>query len=115
MSPNRAPLYGFLLVLPFIVLNVIVSLRVEPVYSFLGSISVISSTPWLPMFLLLLFPVAFFVTVRPVLHKDANGKHRFYILNSILGALILAATVLLWGGIGEDIIACDVLHIPNCD
>lgn len=116
LSPNRSALTGFLLVLPLIVLNFIVALRLEPIYSFLGSINFISASPWLPALLLLLFPIAFFVTIRPMLHKDNTcGYHRFYPLNVALGALILAATIFLWNGLGQDIIACDVLKIPNCD
>lgn len=115
MTANRAAIYGFLLVLPFFLLNFIVVFRLEPIYSFLGSISALSSSPWLPTLLLLLFPIAFFITVRPMLTKCEKGKYRFYILNILLGALILAATITLWRGLGEDLIACDILKIPNCD
>ncbi|MFZ2887044.1 MAG: hypothetical protein WA021_04465, partial [Minisyncoccia bacterium] len=92
-TPNRAALIGLLLVLPFIILNFIVALRIEPVYSFLGSIGLLSSSPWLPTLLLLLFPIAFFITIRPMLTKCDAGYYRFYPLNIILGALILAATI----------------------
>jgi hypothetical protein len=113
--PNRAALFGFLLVLPFIIVNFIVALRLEPLYSALGSMGFLTS-PWLPGLLLLLFPLALFVTIRPMLRKDNTcGYHRFYPLNIALGALIIAATIFFWNGLGQDIIACDILHIPNCD
>lgn len=116
MSHTKAALFAFLLVLPFFVLNFIVALRLEPLYSALGSIGALTSSPWLPTLLLALFPIAFFIAIRPMLHKNpVCGYHRFYPLNVALGALILAATIFLWNGLGQDIIACNILKIPNCD
>jgi hypothetical protein len=113
--PNRAALLGFLLLVPFIIVNFTVALRLEPLYSTLGSIGFLAS-PWLPVLLLALFPLALFVTIRPMLRKDNTcGYHRFYPLNIALGALILAAVIFFGNSLGQDLIACDILRIPNCD
>lgn len=115
MTPHKAALYGFLILVPFIVLNFIVSLQIEPLYSFIDMAGLLFANPWLLIALVGPFPIAFFVTIQPMLRKDAGGRHHFYILNAILGTLILAATIFLWHGLAKDIISCDILKIPNCD
>ncbi len=115
MTPQKAAYVGFLLVLPFFLLNFVVALRLEPIYSMLIAANLISSTPWFPTLLLALFPIALFIVIRPMLRHDAAGKRHFYILNSLLGVFILVVMIFLWGGLGEDIIKCDILKIPNCD
>lgn len=112
---RRSALIALALVLPFFILNFIVALRIEPLYSALGSLGVLTGSPWLPSMLLMLFPMAVFVAIRPMLHRRTCGSNAVYPVNIVLGAILLAATIFLWNGLGQDIIACDILRIPNCD
>ena len=64
---------------------------------------------------LLLLPIAFVVTLRPMLRKGPNRKRRAYAVNLLVCAVIalpMAATLL---GIGEEIYRCEIRGIPNCD
>lgn len=112
MHPNRSAILGVLLTLPFILLNAIVVSKFEPFYSLIRpGLHTSPTESWLLMAALLLLPVAFFITIRPML----DGTRRLYPINIILGAFILLGTIFLWSGLSEDIFMCDVFHIPNCD
>jgi hypothetical protein len=113
MSPNRSAFVGFLFSLPFIITNFIVSLRIEPIYSFLGSFPVIRNSPFIPLILLLLFPIGAFIALYPML--QANKKRNFYIANSIVAIILLVVFFILFVALGEEIYRCDILRIPNCD
>lgn len=112
---QRSALTAFLLVLPFILLNFVVGLRLEPVYSLMGNIGLLGPTPWFPTLLVALFPVAAFIAMRPMLHAGPDGKRKFYFLNALIAALAVGVAVFLWWSLGEDIVKCNVLKIPNCD
>ena len=59
---------------------------------------------------LLLLPIAFVVTLRPMMRK-----RRAYAVNLLVCAVIsipMAATLV---GIGEEIYRCEIRGIPNCD
>lgn len=113
---RRAALHGIALLLPFFITGFIVSLRLDPVYSWMDSLGLLTASPWLPTLLFLLLPVSVFVTIRPMLRRDNTcGKHPIYILNILLGALILGFTIFVGQGLAEDFIKCDILKIPNCD
>lgn len=115
MIANKATLWGVILVLPFTLANLVVQWKPEPFYSALESVRMLTGKPLPPVILLMLFPVAFVVTISPILKRGIDGRHHFYALNIIWGAIILIATVFLWFGLGQDLIACNILHIPNCD
>jgi hypothetical protein len=65
---------------------------------------------------LLLLPVAFVVTLRPMLLRNGpNRKRRAYAVNLLVCAVIsipMAATLV---GIGEEVYRCEIRGIPNCD
>lgn len=113
INPNKAAFVGFLFAIPFVVTNFIVALRLEPIYSFLGSFSVIRNSPFLPLFLLLLFPLGAYIALYPMLKK--GRKSNFYILNSIVATILLAIFAILFFALGEEIYRCEILKIPNCD
>jgi hypothetical protein len=115
MKPNTAALKGFLFSLPFFVLNFIVSLRLEPFYSIFGSVPAIRNSPFIPLLLLLLFPVGAFVAALPMLQTGAKGKRKIYIANMAVAAVLLIIFVLLFSVLGEELYQCNVLKIPNCD
>lgn len=114
MSSKTAAFIGLLFVLPFIIVNFIVSLRIEPFYSFLGAFPAIRNSTMFPLLLLLLFPVGAFISLRPTL-KSSNGKRKFYILNIVLALIMLIVFLVLFSALAGDAFRCDVLKIPNCD
>ena len=114
MSPKSAAFVGFLFSLPFIVANFIVSLRIEPFYSFLGTFPTVRNSTLFPLLLLLLFPVGAFIAIRPLL-KTSNGKRKFYLVNITLASIMLIVFLLLFFALAGDTYRCDVLKIPNCD
>ncbi len=114
-SNNRSALFGFLFAVPFIVANFVVVLHLEPLYSFLGSFPLLKNSAFMPLFLLLLFPVGAFIAIRPVLQKGVDGKRQWYMLNILMPTLLLASFALIFTAFAEDIYNCDILRIPNCD
>lgn len=112
LNPGHSALKGFLFAIPFLVLNFIVVLRLEPFYSFLGSFPVIRNSPFLPLILLLLFPVGVFIAVKPVFN---GGKRRVYLVNLGVAVIMAVMFVILFGALGEEFYRCGILKIPNCD
>ena len=115
MDPHSAALVGFLFSLPFVITNFIVSSHIEPLYSFLGSFPSVRKSPFLPLALLLLFPIGAFISIRPMLYKGANGKRKIYILNTILAVILIGFFLLFFLALGEEMYRCNVLKVPNCD
>ena len=100
-SRNRAALIGSLLALPFLVTYFLVDHRLEPIYSFLGSIGVVSLNPLPIGTLILLGLTGAYVAARPMLGKDADGKRTFYLLNTVLAAILLVFFVWVVIGIAQ--------------
>jgi hypothetical protein len=112
VNPNTAALVGAALVLPFIVLNAIVSGRLEPFFSFIRPGFHTSPLEYVLLFgSLLLLPFGAVIALRPAF----SGQRHFSVLNALLAGLLVIAFVALAVGLGSDIYTCDVLHIPNCD
>lgn len=111
LNPSSAALNGFLFAVPFFILNFIVALRIQPLYSFLGSFPAIRATPLTPLLLLLLFPIGAYIAARPMFY----GKRKFYPLNALVAAGLLVIFWVLFTALGEELYRCDVLNIPNCD
>lgn len=110
-----ATIIALLLIVPFFLLNFIVSRRIEPFFSWIRSEVHTSTLEYVLLISTLsLFPIAFFIAVRPVLHRW-NAYGLWYFASVALAGIILIATIFLWGGLGKDIITCDILKIPNCD
>jgi hypothetical protein len=114
-KPGPAALIGVLSTLPFVVTALIVSLRIEPLYSFLGSFPSIRNSPLLPLLLLLFVPVGAFIALRPALARGADGRRSWHLPNVALVAVLLAGFVMVFVGLGEDFYRCEILRIPNCD
>ncbi len=111
----RALFIGIIFVLPFILMNFIVALRLEPFYSFLGSFELIRNSTLTPLVLLLLFPIGAFVAVRPMLRKNADSNRHIYVANTIFAIITIIIFLVLFAALGEEAYRCDVLQIPNCD
>lgn len=111
----RTALIGFAFVLPFVLANFIVSLRIEPFYGFLGAFPAVRSSPIFPLLLLLLFPAGAIVSLYPMLSKGKDGRREISILNGILSALLLAIFMFIFIPLAKDMYKCQILQIPNCD
>ena len=111
----RAALSGFLCTLPFFIINFIVSLRIQPFYAVLDAFPVIRSSPFLPLLLLLFFPLGALISLYPMLHAEKDDGRKIPILNVIIAALLLAIFFFLFIPLAEDIYKCQILKIPNCD
>lgn len=114
--PKSAAVIGFLLILPFFILNAIVGNRIEPLFSLIRPGLHTSPREYVLLsIVVLLFPVGAFIALSPTLRKNADGTHRFYPLNALIAGLLLVFFAMLSIGIGSDIYRCDVQQIPNCD
>ena len=115
-NPRLAALVGFLFVLPFLIMNTIVGSQIEPFYSLLRPQGPQPVGEYALLFtsLLVLPFIGAFIAARPMLQKE-DGKRKFYLLNSIIVAILLIFSITLSIGLGTEIYRCDVLHIPNCD
>ncbi len=114
-KPALAATIGFLFAIPFLIMNFIIALRLEPFYSFIGSFPAIRNATLTPLVLLLLFPIGAYIAALPMLRKDTNGKRRMLVANSIVIVIMLAVFVVLFTALGEDFYRCDILGIKNCD
>ena len=115
-NPKSAALLGFLLILPFLTLNMVVANRIEPLFSLIRPGIHTSAFEYVLLAIVLfLIPVGAFIAIRPMLEKGSDGKRKFYLANGVLAAILLLVFVLLSVGLGSDIYRCDVLQIPNCD
>ncbi len=119
-NPKSAALIGFLLTLPFMLLNTIANNEIEPFFTFfkintaggfwdhpIGHIAVIVA--------LLLLPFGAVISIRPMFQKGADGKRKFHLMNILLAVIMLALFVLISGALISEIYRCNVLQIPNCD
>jgi len=64
---------------------------------------------------LLLLPVAFVITLLPMLRKGPNRKRRVYAVNLLVCAVIAIPAATTLYGIGEEVYRCEIRGIPNCD
>ena len=114
--PRSAAVTGIHFILPFFILNAIVGNRIEPLFSLIRPGVHTSPREYVLLaIVLLLFPVGAFIALSPTLRKDAGGTRRFYLLNALIAALLLAVFAMISIGLGSDIYRCDVLQVPNCD
>lgn len=111
----RSALLGICFSLPFFVTNAIVTLRINPWYSILEAFPHVRNSPFLPLGLLLFFPVGAYIAATPLLPKKPGAKSRMITTNFIVTFLLLAAFTILVTALGWELYRCDVLHIPQCD
>ncbi len=114
MSSKSTAFVGFLFSLPFIFANFVVSLRIEPFYSILGTFPAVRNSTMLPLLLSSLFPVGAFIALWPML-KPSDGKRKFYLINTVLAAIMLFLFLFVFFPLLGDTYRCDILKIPNCD
>jgi hypothetical protein len=114
-KPTLAATIGFLFAAPFVIMNFIIALRIEPFFSFIGSFPAIRNATLTPLLLLLLFPIGAYIAALPMLRQDASGKRKMIIANSIVIAILLVVFAVLFTALGEEFYRCDILNIPKCD
>ena len=121
MSPKASACISFLLALPMGILLSAIVFEIQPIEMFLKSILTNDGSQpntfgfGVMIGSLLFLPVALAVSLWPMLLKRADGKRRYYMINLVVAAAVLALMVPTWGALAEEIYRCDVLHIPNCD
>jgi hypothetical protein len=64
---------------------------------------------------LLLLPVAFVVTLLPMLRTGPSRKRRLYAVNLLVCVVISIPMAATLYGIGEEIYSCEIRGVPNCD
>lgn len=113
---HRAALVSIVLLLPFWALNAVIALRFEPLFSLIRPGENTSMAEYALLALsMLLYPIALFVVVRPLLDRSGRGPRKLYLANIALSIAILFLTVLLWGAFSEELVSCEVLGTANCD
>jgi hypothetical protein len=110
-----AAIGAVLFALPFVLLVVVVSARVEPIYGWIARFDLNNAGGFglgflLFVVLLLLWPIGAFVAVLPMLRE-----RRWRRLNLALAALLLLGFVYVSVALAEEIYRCDILGVPNCD
>lgn len=107
---------GLAFALPFLLLNAVVALQLEPVFSIVrpGPHTGPLEFPLLVLVLILL-PVGAFVALRPALFPDAAGQRSIPMVNVLVAVALVAGFLVIGGALGEEIVRCDVLQVPRCD
>lgn len=114
--PLPAALIGVLLFLPFVSLNLIVGNRIEPFFSLIRPAAHTSRFEYaLLITAILLILAGALIAILPIAQKGPDGRRKLYLVNGVLGVLLLAVFVLIALALGEEFYRCDVLQIPNCD
>lgn len=107
-NPKSAARIGFVLTLPVILLNTIANNEIEPFFTFfkvdvvdgfwaypIGSLALTVS--------LLLLPAGAVIAIRPMFQKGADGKRKFYLMNVLLAAVMLALFFFITGAFISEI------------
>ena len=55
------------------------------------------------------------MTAWPMVRRGADGRRHLYPLDLAIAGVVLLLIALTWGGLGVEVIRCDVMGIPNCD
>lgn len=111
-----AAVLGGLLTLPLVTTNAIVANRIEPLFSIIRP--GLHTSPFeygLLAFVLACLPVGAGLALRPLFGAFADRRPGTFVLNGGVGALMLAAFVVLSVTLGSEIYRCDILQLPNCD
>lgn len=121
LTPNKAAIYGLLLILPIgaLILGIVLGIKeIESFFKFYltddGNIPNRLGYAYMLAGLFAL-PAGFLISVWPMLKKHKGGRRRIYMLNLIVAALGLILIIPLTAGFLEEIYRCDILGIPNCD
>ncbi|MCA0295510.1 MAG: hypothetical protein LCH96_09440 [Actinobacteria bacterium] len=117
----RARLMGVLgaaCALPFVLLNLTVVFRIEPLFSAIRP-GVHAGPLEYPLLILalLLLPVGAAVALAPVWHRAwrREGVRRAPVANVVIALLLVVSLAAIAVPLGSDIVRCDVLKVQNCD
>jgi hypothetical protein len=113
--PWLAALIALLFVVPFFLTNLVVVYRIEPFLSFLRPGPHTGPFEYLVLAILLLLVLIGALVALSPLRRGADGRRRFPPLNIAIAALLIAGFVLITVNLGQEIYACDIARIPNCD
>ncbi len=108
---KRSLWVGLALSLPFLVANALVVTQAKFFLSLLRPLG--NSTIYeqvLVLALVALVGVGGLVALLPIL-KDK----RLYVVNAIVGVVLVCFALFAGYGLGVDVYHCDILKIPNCD
>lgn len=108
---------ALLSLVPFLVLNVIVALHVEPVISILRPDTHTSLLEQILFIIVALFLplVGAFFAIKPVFSPIVRGEKNNYLLNCLLALFILIFSVSFAIAFSQEAHRCDIQHILNCD
>ncbi len=103
--------FGIAFSLPFLIANVLVAMQVKFFLSFLRPFGQTTNYEQIIVLVLVAFVgIGGFVSLLPILKEK-----RFYIVNAIVGVVLVVFSLFAGYGLGVDVYHCDVLRIPNCD
>lgn len=120
LTPFSAAIVGLLSVLPFLIANILVMHQVEPLVSILRPNGVTSNREIFFLFTLaVIFPlVGAFIALHPMFRKEKKTKkhsRKFYIFNTIVAIFLIFGVVLLTKELSQEIYACDIINMVNCE
>lgn len=108
--------WGLSLLLPFIILNGIVSNRIEPFFSWIRPGLYTGHLEYIVLFgVILLIPLGVYIAIHPMLQRVEKGQQQYYLLNVLVAIALSLVFIFLVSALGPEIYRCDILHIPNCD
>ena len=119
-NPTSAAIISFMLALPIGFLRLALGSDIEPLIRPIETVLTVDGSQ--PNVLgytiicggLLLLPVAFLLNLRPMLRRNGTeGSKRIYMLNLIVGIMILLLIIFTWGGLIVEEIYC--LRGIRCD
>ena len=113
--PWLAAVVALLFVVPFFVANLIVVYRVEPFFSLLRPGPHTGPFEYLVLAIVLLLVLAGAIVALAPLRRGTDGKRRFPPLNIAIAVLLIAGFTVIAVTLGQEIYACDIAGIPNCD
>lgn len=118
-NPTSAAITSFILALPIGLLRLILGSDIEPLIAPIESALTVDGIPNALGYTvicggMLLLPVAFILNLRPMLKREGfGGPIRFYVINLIVGAIILLLIAFTWGALLVEEIYC--LRGIRCD
>ena len=113
--PASAAVTALLLALPFVLINAVVSTRMDPIYGWLVGLEVNNIGGFglgffVVLGLLLLWPMGAFIAMRPLL-----TERHWHVVNLAIAAILLVGFAFVGFALGEEIFRCDILQVANCD
>jgi hypothetical protein len=113
--PRLAAVIGAALALPFLLLNAVVVSRLDPVFSWIRP--GVHTGPFETAILVgavLLVAVGAVVALAPV-RRASRESGRSPVANLVIALVLLIGFAFLAIGLGEEVVRCEILGVPNCD